>query len=63
MSDNDAFSVSEVKNITNRVDGREDQEKFGATPYKKRARLDAGSPALYANYEVAMAPLAGPIVG
>jgi hypothetical protein len=56
-SEDDSFSVSEVNNITKRVDGREDQEKFGATPYKKRARLDAGSPALDSNYEVTMVPL------
>jgi hypothetical protein len=46
-----------VNNITKRVDNREDQEKYGATPYKKRAWLDVGSPALDSNYEVTMAPL------
>jgi hypothetical protein len=51
-SEDDSFAVNEVNNITKRVDGREDQEKFGATPYKKWARLNAGSPALDANYEV-----------
>jgi hypothetical protein len=56
-SEDVAFSVSEVNNITKRVDGREDQERFGATPYKKRARMDVGSPALDANYEVTMVPL------
>jgi hypothetical protein len=63
-SEDDAFLVSEVNNITKRVDGRENhQEKFGATPYKKRARLDAGSPALDANYEVTMAPFLDPSLG
>jgi hypothetical protein len=42
-SEDDSFSVSEVNNIIKRVDGREDQEKFGAMPYKKRARLDTGT--------------------
>jgi hypothetical protein len=56
-SEDGAFSVSEINNITKRVDGREDEEKFGATPYKKLARLDAGSPILDANDEVTMAPL------
>jgi hypothetical protein len=56
-SKDDSFLVSKVNKITKRVDGREDQEKFGAPPYKKRARLDAGSPALDANYEATMAPL------
>jgi hypothetical protein len=56
-SEDASFSVTEVNNITKRVGSREDQEKYGATPYKKRARLDVGSPALDSNYEVTMAPL------
>jgi hypothetical protein len=48
-SEDDSFSVSKVNNITKTVDEREDQEKFGATPYKKRARLDTGSPVLKYN--------------
>jgi hypothetical protein len=51
------LSAGTLINLTKRVDGQSDQELYGATPYKKRVKLNVGSPALDASYELTMAPL------
>jgi hypothetical protein len=47
----------DIRNFTERVDKRGEQDRSGVTPKKKRPKLDISSPALESNFDLTMTPL------
>jgi hypothetical protein len=58
IASEDSPSEEAIEELTNRIDDRRLDSKFGVTPMKKRAKLEVTSPALESNYEVTMMEIA-----